>query len=245
MNRLESLQYYPGKFRQFFFFGIPTVLILFTLAILFVFFGIPFKETVNFWYVPALLGGICTYFLTQRTSNTERKPNAKDIEADPDFLKGELEKANTAIVYLVGAFIATFAFSAILRPLFYKQLGQIIDLCALLCFFLLGAYFREILHVYSRIPGVKEEDVNKRYPERSMFSFLGWLSLFFLFVKTLSLKGKMGNVWEGLPDFFLPNFVLVAGLAVYLVSILGILFVWFTNSKNADIPKGLLPDRYP
>ncbi|HVX00499.1 MAG TPA: hypothetical protein VHA52_08710, partial [Candidatus Babeliaceae bacterium] len=79
------------------------------------------------------------------------------------------------------------------------------------------------------IPGISEEEIRERYSERSLFQLLGWIALGFFFLKTLGLEGKMGESWSGLPNIPLPPFLLVTALVVYLVGILGVLFLIFTK----------------
>jgi hypothetical protein len=99
-----------------------------------------------------------------------------------------------------------------------------------MCSFLaVGSYFRQVLHVYSRIPGISDEEIGERLAERGLFQLLGWAALGFFFLKTLGLKGKMGESWSGLPDIQLAPFLLVTALVVYLVGILGVFFLIFAE----------------
>lgn len=238
MNRLECLQHYPSRCRQIFYFAAPTIAIFFGMAILTNFFGIPFKEASTFWYIPGFIGGAFTFYMTQTRLDEEDVQKTKkkqDIEVDPDYLKGELEKSNEALKYLVGGLIGIFAITIILRPPFYREIGQVADLAVMCGFFFLSSYFREVLHVYSRTPGFSDEELGGYYANRSFFSLLGWLSLFFFFQKTLFLKGKMGNAWSELSNFSLSDSLLGLSLAIYLLGTLGLMLKTYTQKKDSTL----------
>lgn len=116
---------------------------------------------------------------------------------------------------------------------FYREIGQVTDLIVMMCFFALGAYFRQVLHVYVRTPGVSKEEIREKYTERGIFQIFGWGALFFFFLKTITMEGKMGGSWSGLPEFQIPNIFLTLALIIYLVGILGVLFqIYFKREKN-------------
>lgn len=236
MNRLETLQLYPVRYRKLFYLGAPTIFIFFTLATLVSCFGLSFQQAQEYWHIPALVGGAFSWYACHNIifcqANQAIVQDKNDIEADPEVLKEELEKAHRSIKHIVKYLAGTFFVVVILTPSFFREMGQLADLIGMCCFFAMGSYFRLILHIYSRISGVSDEEIGKRLAERTIFEFLGWASLGFFFLKTLALKGKMGEFWSRLPDFQLPIFLLITGLVVYLAGILGICFLIF--KKQAE-----------
>ena len=235
MNRLETLLFYPIQYRKIFYLTAPTVFIFFTLAILVSHFGLSFQQAQDYWYIPALVGVTFSWYSSknivfyQKNQDTTQE---KDIEADPQILKGELEKANRSIKQTVICLMGIFGIAILLRPPFFLEIGQMADLFAMCSFLAMGSYFRQVLHVYSRIPGIPDEEIEEHLRERGLFQLLGWSALGFFFLKTFGLEGRMGEFWSGLQDFqFSPGFLVVA-LAVYLVGILGVLFLIFTRQTE-------------
>lgn len=241
MNRLESLQLYPVQYRKIFYLAAPTVFIFFALAILVSCFGVSFQKAQDYWYIPALLGGAFSWYASQNigfSQETEDKaPSKKDIEADPRALKQELEKANRSIKHTIKYLMGILGITILLRPPFFREIGQIADLFAMCSFLAMGSYFRQVLHVYSRIPGVPDEEIGERLGERGLFQLLGWAAVGFFFLKTLGLKGKIGDSWSGLPDLQLSPLLLVTALGIYLVGIAGIFFLIF-KERTEDTSNG-------
>ncbi|MBI3212098.1 MAG: hypothetical protein HYZ47_05430, partial [Simkania negevensis] len=180
MNRLESLQLYPVQYRKVFYFGAPTVCIFFTLAILISYFKLSFQEAQSYWYIPALIGGAFTWYVYHNvifTEETQGSVQTKEgMEADTKTLKEELEKSNRSIKHIVKGLMGVFAVTILLRPPFFCEIGQITDLSAMCCLFAVGSYFRQVLHVYSRTPGVSKEEIEERFAERGLFQILAWAS---------------------------------------------------------------------
>jgi len=224
MNRLESLQLYPVQHRRMFYLSAAGVFLFYTTAVLINFFDFSFQQASDFWYIPALLGVYCTWCIYSQPSSLEERqgPSPKrDIEADPAFLKEELEKAKRWMSYIVMGLAGVLFITIGLRPPFYREISQITNLLAMSGVFAAGSYFRQVLHIYSRIPRISEEEIRKSLILRGFFQILGWAFLGFFFLKTLGLKGRMGASWSGLPDMPLPNFLLLIALAVYLIGIIG------------------------
>jgi len=210
--------------RKIFYLGATTIFIFYAVAVLISFFGFSFQKASDFWYIPALLGSSFTWCIYSKASSLEEsqgsvQPKA-DIEADPALLKGELEKANRWLNHIVKGLAGVLVVTIVLRPPFYREIAQIADLLAMCGFFALGAYFRQVLHVYARTPGISEKEIRERFIQRGLFQVLGWAALGFFFLKTLGLRGKMGDSWSGLPDTPLPDFLLLTALAVYLIGII-------------------------
>jgi len=195
------------------------------MAILKALFNTSFEASQNFYYIPAILGVGFTYCAFQNGLFEEEDKSAiKDIEVDSAPLKNRLDKCRHMMNQLIMGLIGLLAIVMLLRPPFYRKIGQVINVIGMAGFFSLGAYFRETLHVYSRIEGISKEEVGKRYGERSSFLIFGWLSLFFFFLKTLGLKEKMGYAWSGLPEIPLPNILLILVAVIYFIGVFGILF---------------------
>ncbi|MGH2611542.1 MAG: hypothetical protein ACRDFB_00665, partial [Rhabdochlamydiaceae bacterium] len=242
MNRLESLQLYPVQYRKIFYLGAPTVFIFFALAILVSCFGLSFQEAQDYWYIPGLVGGAFSWYAFHNVvvpnEDQDAAASKTDIEADPRILKEELEKANRFIPQIIKYLMGILGITVLLRPPFFREIGQVADLLAMSCFLAIGAYFRQVLHVYSRTPGVPDEEIGGRLAERSLFQFLGWAAIGFFFLKTLGLKGKMGDSWSGLPNFQFSPLLLWAALGVYLLGILGVFFLIF-KERAEDRLSGL------
>ncbi|HVW99956.1 MAG TPA: hypothetical protein VHA52_05935, partial [Candidatus Babeliaceae bacterium] len=155
MNRLECLQLYPVQYRKIFYLGAPIVFIFFALAILVNCLGFSFQQAQGYWHIPALIGGAFTWYASENIvfyqEDTVQKK--KDIEADPHILRGELERANRSIKHITKCCIGILGITILLRPPFFREAGQMADLLAMCSFLAMGAYFRQVLHVYSRIPG--------------------------------------------------------------------------------------------
>ncbi|MGE0631407.1 MAG: hypothetical protein AB7O96_03295 [Pseudobdellovibrionaceae bacterium] len=224
MNRIECLEYSPKKFLRLFCLTAAPVFVFFVMATLKAIFNISFETAQSFYYIPALLGAGFTYFVFQNGLLEEDKDATEDIDVDPSHLKTRLEKCKHMMHQLIMGLIGLLAVVMFLRPPFYREIGQVVNIIGMAGFFGLGAYFRETLHVYSRVEGVPQKELDKRYAERNSFLIFGWLSLFFFFLKTLGLKGKMGEAWGGLSELPLPNAFLVLAIVIYLVGVFGILF---------------------
>ncbi len=231
MNRLEAMQLYPVRYRRIFYLGAPAVFAFFAVAILVSCFGLSFQEAQDYWYIPSLMGGVFSWYAFHNVIAPNEGQDAvqskTDIEVDSEALKEELEKANRSIPQIIKYLVGILSVTILLRPPFFRELGQVADLVAMSCFLAMGAYFRQVLHVYSRTPGVPDEEIGQRFAERSFFQFLGWAAIGFFFLKTLGLKGKMGASWSGLPHFQFSPLLLVVALSIYLIGVLGVFFLIF------------------
>lgn len=243
MNRLECLQTYPIQYRKIFYFAAPTVFIFFALSLLMGCFGFSFQEAQTYWYIPAFIGGAFTLYASQNIlfSEEEQKMSRtkRDIEADPLLLKEELERSNRLIMPVIKGLVSVLALLLLLQSPFSRELAQVADLIALCCFLAAGAYFRQVLHIYVRTPGISNEETNERLAQRGLFQIYGWATIGFFFLKTLGLKGKMGNFWSGFPNLQLPIFLLILALTVYLVGIIGILLEIFTKKRTERALNGI------
>ena len=242
MNRLESLQLYRSQYRKIFYLVAPTIFIFFSIEILVSCFGFSFQEALDYFYTPGLIGGAFSWYAFHNivipNENQVTTQNKRDIEVDPRVLKEELEKSNRSIPQIIKYLMGILGVTIMLRPPFFREIGQVADLFAMTSFLAIESYFRQVLHIYARTPEVSDEEIGQRLAERSLFQFLGWAALGFFFLKTLGLKGKMGNSWSGLPDIQFSSSFLVMALGIYLVGILGIFFLIF-KERSEDRSNGL------
>lgn len=207
--------------------GTPAIFIFFFMAILINCFSFSFTDAQKYWHVPALVGIAFSLYTFTHVIFPDGKQNVSknspDIEANPHILKKELEKTNRAIPKIIKYLMGTVALGFLLRPSYLIKITQIADLFAMGCFLAMGAYFREVLHVYSRIPGISDNELEERFTERNLFQLFGWGAIGFFFLKLLTIKGKTESLWNELPELQLPSLLLVIALCIYLIGIVGIL----------------------
>ena len=229
MNRIECLQVYPVRYRKAFYLGAPTVFILFAVMFLMRFSGMSFQAAANYWYLPALGGGLFAWYSAQNALICDTLQ--KDIDADASALQKSLERTKSYIAPLILGVSMVYALVMMSRSPYYKEMGQVANCMVMAGFFGLSAYFRQVLHIYARTSNVSDKVLAERYTERGMLQMLGWLSLLFFFAKTIWLKGA-GNLWSSLPEIQMPNSLLISAIAVYAIGVLGITLQTFLDRKE-------------